>query len=41
MKHYYGNQLKIFSLATELNLLNGFGKLSQFQMLKFKLEELI
>lgn len=41
MKRYYGNQLKIISLATELNLLYSFGKLSPFQMLKFNLKESI
>lgn len=41
MKRYHGNQLKIVSLATELNLLYGFGKLSPFQMLNFILKESI
>lgn len=39
MKRYYGNQLKIVSFATELNLLYGFGKPSPFQMLKFNLKK--
>lgn len=41
MKRYYGNQLKIVSLTTEMNLLYGYGKLSTFQMLQFNLKESI
>lgn len=43
IKRYYGNQFKLVSLATELNLLYGYDKLheSTFQMLQFNLKESI